>query len=85
MLYFYFDQQGGGVPKMIKKLKVYDFFVYCSIIDAKLIFTTPTYGTWCIQKGAHIQLCIVLLDFAGFLFWSAKWRNPQNIRESETF
>ena len=31
-----------------------NFFVDCSIIDAKLIFVTPTYGTWSIQKGAHL-------------------------------
>ena len=41
-LYFYFDQQGAGVPKTIKRLKVFDFFfVDCSIIDAKLSFVTP--------------------------------------------
>ena len=44
LLYFYFNQQGGGVPKTIKKLKVLNFFVECSI-DAKLISVTPTYGT----------------------------------------
>ena len=26
LLYFYFDQQEGGVPKTIKKLKVFEFF-----------------------------------------------------------
>ena len=26
LLYFYFDQQGGGVPKTLKKIKV-DFFL----------------------------------------------------------
>ena len=42
----YFDQQKGEVPKTIKKLKGFEsFFVDCSIIDAKLIFVTPTYGT----------------------------------------
>ena len=45
LLYFYFNQQGGGVPKTIKKLKVFEFFfVDYSIIDAKLIFITPIYG-----------------------------------------
>ena len=43
LLYFYFDQQGGEVPKTIKKIN-FDFFVDCSIIDAKLILT-PAYGT----------------------------------------
>ena len=52
------------------------FFVDCSIIDAKLIFVTPTYGTWCIQKGVQLKLGIVFLDFTGFLFWSTKWRDP---------
>ena len=61
------------------------FFVDWSIIDANLIFITPNYGTWCVQKGAHLKLGIVLLDFAGFLFWSAKWRDPQNIKESKSF
>ena len=28
---------------------------------------------------------IVILDFARFLFWSTKWRDPQNIMESKTF
>ena len=27
------------------KLKAFDFFVDCSIIDAKLIFVIPDYGT----------------------------------------
>ena len=53
-LNFYFDQQGGEVPKTIKKLKVFDFFIDCNIIDAKLISVTPTYGTWSIQEDAHL-------------------------------
>ena len=56
--FIFFGQQGGGVPKTIKKLKIFEFFVDCSIIDAKLIILTPTYGTWCIQKGVHLQLGI---------------------------
>ena len=50
-----------------------------------LIFVTPTYGTWCDQKSAHLKLGIVFLDFTGFLFWSTKSRDPQNIKESKTF
>ena len=50
-----------------------------------LIFVTPTYGTWCNQKSAHLKLGIVFLDFTGFLFWSTKLRDPQNIKESKTF
>ena len=61
------------------------FFFYCSISDAKLIFVTPAYGTWCIQEGADLKLGIVFLDFTEFLFWSTKWRDPQNIKESKTF
>ena len=38
-LYFYFDQQGGEVPKTVKKLKAFEFF--CWLISAKLIFVTP--------------------------------------------
>ena len=31
-----------------------NFFVDYIIIDAKLIFVTSMYGTWCVQKGAHL-------------------------------
>ena len=61
-----------------------NFFVDCSIIDAKLIFVTPIYGTWCVQRGADLQLGIIFLDFARFLFLSTKWRDLQNIKESKT-
>ena len=54
-LYFYFDQQGGGVPKTIKKLKVFEFFVDCSITDPKLIFVTPTlWYLMCSERCAPI-------------------------------
>ena len=38
----------------------------------------------------HSERCapivgIIFLDFAGFLFLSTKWRDPQNIKESKTF
>ena len=44
-LYFYLDQQQEEDPKTIKKLKVFEFFVDWSIIDAKLISVTSTYVT----------------------------------------
>ena len=42
LLYSYFDQQGRGVPKTFKNLKVFDFFTDCSINDAKLFFVAST-------------------------------------------
>ena len=64
----------------VKESKTFTFCVDFSTIDAKLTFVTPTYGTWCVQKGAHLKLGIVFLDFAGFLFWQTKWRDPQNTK-----
>ena len=74
-----------GSPKQSRSWKLLNCFVDSSIIDAKLIFVTPTYGFSCVQKGAHLKLGIVFLDFARFLFRSIKWRDPQNIKESKTF
>ena len=36
-----------------KQSRSYKFLNY-SIIDAKLIIVTPTYGTWSVQKDAHL-------------------------------
>ena len=56
-------------PENNQPAKSFWFFaVDHSLVDANLIFVTPTYDTWCVQKGAHLDLGIVLLDFAGFLF-----------------
>ena len=41
-------------PKQSRMERLLNFFVDCSIIDAKLIFVTPTYGTWLVQKGVHL-------------------------------
>ena len=41
-------------PKQSRSWKFFNFFADCRIIDAKLIFVTPTYGTWSIQEGAHL-------------------------------
>ena len=40
LLNFCFDQQGRrrGVPKTIKKVKVFEFFIDCSVFDVKLVF-----------------------------------------------
>ena len=56
-LYFYFNQQGGGVPKTVKKMIFFDFFfVDCSIADAKLVFA-PRYSVLSdalIETGVHL-------------------------------
>ena len=45
LLNFCFDQQGirRGVSTTIKKVKVFEFFVDCSVIDVKLVFL-PRYS-----------------------------------------
>ena len=40
--------------KQSRSYKFLNFFVDYSIIDAKLIIVTPTYGTWSVQKDAHL-------------------------------
>ena len=51
---FIFINKVEGSPKQSRSYKFLIFVVDCSIIDAKLIFVTSTYGTWCTQKGAHL-------------------------------
>ena len=64
-----------------------NFFVNCSIIDAKVIFVTPTYDLWYLISSERCTpiIGIVILDFAGLLFRSTKWRAPKNIKKSKTF
>ena len=43
-----------GSLKQSRSWKFLDFCCWLQYIDAKLIFVTPTYGTWYIQKGVHL-------------------------------
>ena len=62
----YFDQKGGGIPNTFKGLKVFNFFVDCSIIDAKTFFVAPTLWYLMHSRGKLIvRHCTssILLDF----------------------
>ena len=39
LLDFYFDQQSGGIPRILRNLKLLLFFIGCSI-DANLVFVS---------------------------------------------
>ena len=49
LFHIYFDPQTGEIPKSFRNLKLFEFFVDCSNIDAKLFFCKPL-GTVCNQN-----------------------------------
>ena len=84
----YFNQQ--NIPKIFRKLKL--FFFYCSIVDAYLIFVTPT-QKYLMQSERHELgkriFCIhkifriLFRYFAPLIFWSTTERDSLNIQEAK--
>ena len=58
MLDFYFDQQGGGRPKILRNLAKTFFFVNCNIVDAMLNFVLRylVVSDMSIEVGVRLQL-----------------------------
>ena len=85
-LYFYLDQQGGGVTKTFKKLKVLEFFVDCSLIDAKLFFVTPT--LWYLmhsERCTHIVRHCILSTSLDFYFDQQIGEIPRILRNIKLY
>ena len=51
---FILNNKEERYPKQKASQKFLNFFVDCTFIDARLVFVTPTYGTWYIQQGAYL-------------------------------
>ena len=52
---FYFSQQSGGIPRILRNLRLLIFLVDCSIVNAKLVFV-PRYSVisdTLIEIGVH--------------------------------
>ena len=86
LLYFYFDQKWGGAPKTFKDLKGFEFFLFIAVL------LMLSYFLWYLM---HSVRCAPIIRnwifkysfryFTGFLFWSTKWRDAQNIEGPRTF
>ena len=82
MLDFYFDQQSGGLPKILRNVKLFNFF--CITHNFYLMHSKrrePSLHGWPDKQISDN----VSATLAVFLFWSTKWKDSPNIPEVRTF